>query len=562
MSLARPVLPVLVLTVVTAVGAHAQTIPDAGSLRQQLEQDRRPVLPPKAAPQLAAPLPLTSIGGATVTVTEIRFAGNTLISGAQLAPVVAPYLNRPLDFAQLQNVAIAVATAYRQAGWVVRAYLPQQDLDGGVLTIQVVEAVFGKVVQQDDGQRVAPARIAAMVAAAQQAGAPVHGDALDRALLLIEDLPGVRVTGSLAEGAGQAETDLVLALADGPLVAGDAIVDNTGSRSTGRNRLLASVNLNSPLHLGDAANAVLVHTEGSDYLRASYLVPVGFAGWRAGASASYLRYRVLGAEFARLDARGDSSTGGVEASYPLLRARLANLYLSLNLDQKRFDNRSGGAVTTHYRSNSAGATLNGNRFDDWQGGGASSASVTFTAGNVDLDGSPNQAADAASVRSAGGFQKLHVTVTREQVVTDTVGLYGAVAGQAASKNLDSSEKFYLGGANGVRAYPGNEGGGSQAVLINLEARLRLPAQLRLTGFVDWGRVQVNQDNAIAGAAVPNVFTLKGAGLALDWTAQAGYSVKATAARRIGSNPNATAGGRDQDGSLDRTRLWVQAALPF
>jgi hemolysin activation/secretion protein len=542
--------------------AGAQTLPDAGSLRQQLEQERRMVLPPKAAPQLAAPLPMTSLGGATVSLSAIRFAGNTLLSDAQLAPVVAGFLNRPLDFAQLQNAAIAVATAYRQAGWVVRAYLPQQDIDGGVLTIQVVEAVFGKVHQQGGATRVAPARIAAIVVAAQAPGAPVHGDALDRALLLIEDLPGISVSGTLSEGAGPAETDLVLALADGALVSGDASIDNTGSRPTGEARWSANLNLNSPLQRGDLASASLVHTEGSDYVRVAYLVPLGSAGWRVGASASYLKYRLVGAEFAQLDASGSSGAGGLEASFPVLRARLKNLYLGLNADQKRFDNRSAGTIATRYRTNSASVGLNGNLFDALWGGGANSASLTLVLGNVDLDGSPNQAADAATTRSAGAFHKLRFAAAREQVLSDSVALFAGVSGQSAGKNLDSSEKFYLGGAGGVRAYPGNEGGGSEGILLNLEARARLPANFRLTGFFDWGAVRVNKHNAIAGAAVPNRFDLKGGGVSLAWQAEAGYSLKATLARRIGANPNPTAAGKDQDGSLDNNRLWLQAALPF
>jgi hemolysin activation/secretion protein len=559
----RRVLAAAVGALVMSIGAAgAQTLPDAGSLRQQLEQERRTVLPPKGAPQLAAPLPMTSLGGATVTLSAIRFAGNKLLSDAQLAPIVAAYLNRPLDFAQLQNAAIAVATAYRQAGWVVRAYLPQQDIEGGVLTIQVVEAVFGKVRQQGGATRVAPARIAGIVEAAQAPGAPVHGDALDRALLLIEDLPGISVSGSLSEGAGQAETDLVLALSDGPLLSGDATIDNTGSRSTGEARLFTNLILNSPLHLGDLASASLVHTEGSDYLRAAYLVPLGSAGWRAGASASYLKYRLVGSDFAQLDARGSSGAVGLEASYPLLRSRLKNLYLGLNADRKRFDNRSGGTVATRYFTNSASAGLNGNLFDELWGGGSNSASLTLVLGNVDLDGSPNQAADAATTRSAGAFRKLRFAAAREQVLSDSLALFAGVSGQSAGKNLDSSEKFYLGGAGGVRAYPGNEGGGSEGILVNLEARARLPANFRVTGFFDWGAVRVNKNNAIAGAAVPNSFNLKGGGVSLAWQAGAGYSVKATLARRVGANPNPTAAGQDQDGSFDKNRVWLQAALPF
>jgi POTRA domain, ShlB-type len=60
-------------------------------------------------------------------VHRFTFAGNTLLSNDALLPIVAPFLDRPLDFNELQSAAIAVATAYRKAGWIVSVYLPQQD---------------------------------------------------------------------------------------------------------------------------------------------------------------------------------------------------------------------------------------------------------------------------------------------------------------------------------------------------------------------------------------------------------------------------------------------------
>jgi hemolysin activation/secretion protein len=546
----------------SSAAAYAQTPPDAGSLLQQIEQQRRPALPPKGTPQFTPPPPLQSIGGATVTVTAFRFAGNTLLSAAQLAPVVAEFQNKPLDFAALQNAAIAVAAAYRKAGWVVRAYLPQQDITGGVVTIQIVEAVFGAVHVDGDAKRVSAARLTRIVEAAQPPGTPLNGDALDRALLLIDDLPGVNAKGRLVEGQSQAETDVVLDVGDGPLLTGDVTADNGGARSTGAARATADASLNSPLGFGDRADGLLLHTQGSSYARVAYSAPVGSNGWRLGVNASYLSYKVVTAQFEALDARGNSSTGGVEASYPLLRSQLKNLYFSFTFDDKRFDNQSAGATTTKYKVQVASLGLYGNAFDNLGGGGANSGAISVEQGRVDLNGSPNQSADAATTQTAGSFQKLRFAASRQQVLTDTLSLYAAVSGQMASKNLDSSERFYLGGATGVRAYPVSEGGGAQGALLNLEARAHLPWNLSGTGFFDWGTVQANKNNDIVGAAVPNHYDLKGLGVSIGWVAPIGLALKATFARRLGSNPNPSVTGSDQDGSLVRNRVWLQASLPF
>lgn len=540
----------------------AQTPPDAGSLLKQIEQERAAPLPPKAAPLFPPPPPMQSLGGATITVTAFRFAGNTLLSSEQLAPSVAGLLNRPIGFTDLQNAAIAVAATYRRAGWIVRVYLPQQEIANGVVTIQIVEARFGAVRLEGDATRISGERLKRIVETAQPPGAPVNGDALDRGLLLIDDLAGVSVTGRLSEGQNQAETDLVLAPVDGPLLSGGVTADNTGARSTGAARVSASANLNSPLHLGDLASVFLMHSEGSDYGRAAYSLPVGSGGWRLGVSASHLAYKIVTPEFDQLDAKGTSTTFGALATYPLVRSRLKNLYLSLALDHRSFDNSSLGATTTRYDTNAGSIGLYGNAFDEFGGGGANSAGVTVVQGRVDLGGSPNESADAATTRTAGSFNLVRFNASRQQVLTDSLSLYAGLSGQLAGKNLDSSEKFYLGGSGGVRAYPTSEAGGSEGLLMNLEARARLPANFNATAFFDWGTVRVNKNNDIPGAAVLNRYDLQGVGVSVGWASSFGLALKATLARRIGSNPNPTVTGNDQDGSHKKTRVWLQASLPF
>ncbi len=561
---AAPRAATLCLLLAALPGAYAQTAPDAGALQQQIERERKPVLPPKALPaRPAEPPALKPQSGISVTVSSFRFVGNTLLSSQQLAPAVAGYLQRRLDFTELQAAVMAVSEVYRKAGWIVRAYLPQQDIVDGVVTIQIVEAVFGGVkFEGAPAQRVSQAQILRGIAAQQSVGAALNAEALDRALLLADDLPGVAVSGSLREGAQASQTDLVIQVVDEPLLAGDASLDNTGARSTGAERLSANLGLSSPFKLGDLLSANLIHTQGSDYLRLGGTAPIGADGWRVGANASNMRYRLISPEFAALDSYGNSNTMGLEASFPVIRSRLQNLYFNASADRKAYDNQANGATTTNYKSTSLSLSLAGNLFDRIGGGGANSASLALTSGQLDLDGSPNQAADDASTRSAGRYSKLRYNASRQQVISDDFALFAALSGQWTNKNLDSSEKFYLGGANGVRAYPSSEAGGSAGQLLNVEARWRLPQGFSLTGFYDLGRITVNQDNSFTGAPALNDYSLKGAGLTLAWQGSAGVNVKASWARRIGDNPNPTATGNDQDGSLINNRWWLTSSLSF
>lgn len=542
--------------------ALALAQPDAGTLRQQIEQSQPQPLPRKAVPfKRIEPEPLDVPAGLTVTVKAFRFAGNTLLSTEQLAPAVASYLNRPVGLVELRKAAAAVAETYRQAGWIVRTYLPQQEIESGIVTIQIVEAVFGgAVLEGGPPLRLSPSTALGMIESAQAKGENINADAIERALLLIDDLPGVTVTGNLRPGRNQGETELAFKLGDEALLHAEAGIDNTGSRSTGSERLIANLALNSPLGRGDLMNANFLHTEGSDYLRAGFTLPLGLDGWRAGINGSVMNYRLVAAEFLALNGKGASDSVGLDASYPIIRSRLRNLFFLLNHDRKTFDNEAKGATTSRYRLSSTSVGLSGNLFDNL--GGANAASLVYTSGDLNLDGSPTQGADAITTRAAGSYGKWRYALSRQQVITSELSFYGLLTGQVAGKNLDSSEKFFLGGASGVRAYPASEGGGSEGQMLNLELRWRLPKGFNLTAFHDWGEVRVNRDNNFIGAPTLNDFSLKGAGLVLGWQADSGLTARITWARRLGENPNPTATGRDQDGSLVRDRLWASVMLPF
>mgnify|MGYP000617905545 CR=1 FL=1 len=533
----------------------AQTLPEAGSLQQQIEKDRRVELPKLQMQSPApSPAPLKIQGELVVEVREFRFSGNTLLDTQELTKALSGFLERPLDLAQLQSATATVAQTYRNSGWVARAYLPEQDIAQGVITIQIVEAVFGGI-QFDDAVKpslVETAQIQALFDSQIKPGEKLAQQRLERALLLSDDLQGVSATGALAEGDSGGQTVMKIKLTDSPLIAGDVTLDNTGSRATGSQRGLANLQMNSPARLGDQINLLALVTEGSRYGRAAYTVPTGNDGLRVGVNASSMNYKVITHDVPN-DLRGTSDVVGLEASYPVLRSRMANLYLNLSADRKSFDNERDGATSTRYQTTVYNLAFNGNNFDSLLGGGANSGTVTLSRG--DLTNQLNHEA------LQGTFSKLRYQLRRQQVVNNSLSASAVFSGQWANRNLDSSEKFYLGGASGVRAYPTSEGGASLGQMLNLELRQQLTNGFNASVFYDWGHLK----DPVGGSFVQAI-SLKGWGLALGWQAESGLSLKGTWSRRIGENPNPTSSGsgigNDQDGSLVRNRFRLTASLPF
>ncbi|WP_135076105.1 ShlB/FhaC/HecB family hemolysin secretion/activation protein [Terasakiella sp. SH-1] len=541
-----------------SVPVYAQTTPDSGVIQQQLEKRKAPTLPDQS-PSLA-PLPpeMKSSGGLTFTVSKFRFVGNNELDDNLLTIAVEDYLGKPIDFAGLQAAAAAVGETYREAGWLVKAYLPHQEIADGVVTIEIVEAVFGKVYLDGEPKRYSEERIKSVVEKDQTKGKIFNARALDRRLLLLDDFPGVSVSGNLKPGANQAETDLVLKIADEPLVNGTLGLDNTGSRTTGKERGTMNVFVNSPAGIGDLITSDVILSRGTKYGRLGYSLPIGDDGLRVGANSSYLSYNVITPEFASLDLNGHSKSFGANLEYPIIRSGKRNLYVSGGFERKAYRNSSLSSVNSEYGIDNLYVNVTGNLFDRFGGGGANMASLTLTHGDLDLgvvDSNENSELD-------GRFTKLRYSLSRQQALVEDLSVFTSLSGQFAGKNLDSAEKFYLGGANGVRAYPANEGGGSEGHMINAELRYRWNKDLVLTGFYDWGRVIVNEDNSITSPAAPNNFNLKGAGVSASWVGPGNANLVATYARRIGSNPNPTSSGYDQDGSKKVHRFWLALKVPF
>lgn len=568
----RPLaLAALLLPAFACAQSVPPSVPDAGRI---LESNRPPVLiaPPGPAPKV---LPETGpaqgavlAGDQRVLVRAFVLKGIEAVPEAALQALLQPYTGRELGFADLSAAAAAVSAYYRSQGYfLASATLPAQDLGAGQVTIQVLEGRVSNVALRPDASvRVNGARARRYLDALVPAGRPVHEDSLERALLLTQDLPGVRARAELSPGAALGETAVAVDLSEGALVDGNIGLDNSSNRYTGRLRLTGAVNFNDPSGNGDQVS-LLASTTGADfkYARAGYVLPVGSAGTRLGVSYAGLRYH-LGEEFEALDARGTAKVGQLLLTHPLLRTRRASLQLRAAFEDKRYVNRASGVELSDKLVRSLPLGLVFGAQDSWQGGGYTNASLDLTPGDLDLSGNAvYQAADAVSERSEGRFLRTNYLLSRQQRLAGPLSLLASISGQFASTNLESGEKISLGGPGRVRAYAAGEASGDAGHVATLEAHLELPrANADLGAFFDYGRITLNHDlypGALAAGAV-NRYALKGAGLTLSWRPLTGTVAQFTVARKVGGNPGLNANGRDVDGSSSRSRAWFQLSTYF
>ena len=206
------------LLAIAFFNALAQSVPDAGSLRPQTESWRQLPLPQVQPPENSAAAPIGQVpGGISTTVSRFVFEGNTLLSTATLQAAVLPYVGKSLNFSQLQAAVADVASAYRNAGWVAQAYLPRQEVEQGVVTIQVVESLFGKLLfEGPPPQSVSQEQVQRIIYAQQAPATPLRQDSLDRGYLIANDLGAVELVATMKQGQAPQTTDVVVQLKDKP----------------------------------------------------------------------------------------------------------------------------------------------------------------------------------------------------------------------------------------------------------------------------------------------------------------------------------------------------------
>jgi len=567
---------VCALAAAGACTAHAQTPPDAGSVLRELERQQRQAAPAPATPNPAkpaatpAPAPKAPASDVRFVIQSFVLEGVTLVPEPALQAVLNPWLNRPIDFAELEQALQAVATFYQGQGWLARAQLPEQTLDERAeVRVQVIEARIGQAqlaVQSTAGQAGRATRLPAehlqrLLQAQLPAGRPLRLPDYERALSLVSETPGVSASASLAASDTPGATDIVVAVQDRGWGSAALVYDNGGSRSTGADRLNAQLSVDNPLRLGDQLLLNLMATEGVDYQRLAYHRPVGAQGWRMGLNAAQMRYRMLG-EFSSSAGYGDTQVFGTSAQWPWLRGSQGNATLSLQAERKQFHNVVPDLSDARKTLHSLQAGLSGDRPDSLGDGGTTSWSLSLTAGRLALQTEADRQQDLAGPQTEGGFGKLSTSLSRLQRWGGSHALWLSWNGQYATRNLDSSEKFSLGGPQGVRAYPTSEATGDHGWLATAEWRYSLNAQWQWTGFYDHGSVRV-QHRPYGQSTSAQQIELRGYGLGLAWMPSARASVRMTLARRLGTNPLANPStGADSDGSQRRNRLWLSATLNF
>ena len=497
-----------------------------------------------------------------IKVTKFNFTGNTVVSNDQLADLTSVFIGKELAYDELKDVLGAILDFYRKLGLWARAILPEQDIKEGVLTIQIVEGRLGKVIIKSEVNE--PNLKLEIVRKYIENKLPreqiLNILQLEKNIQNLNNVPGIQAIATLEAGQAVGETDVVIQLENRRRLSGTFQGDSFGSRSSGKSRATALVNVDSLLKEGEQFTIQRVQTIGSEYNAVAGSFRIGYDGTRGTLRATKLRYD-LGDPFSSANPTGNSDELSLSIDKPLNAIGKTNLSSNLTLSKSNTENKTNTPSNIQKKISRAIAKLNFNRADQLYKGGVNYGSLSLTIGDLD-DTSTNSTTNNA----IGQFSKLNANVSRFQRLTDQNALQVNLSGQYSFKNLDSAEKFSLGGPYGIRAYPNSEGQGDHGLMANVELKHGFSKTVEGMIFYDWGWVQQHQNTYPTwnqnNSTLKNIYQLQGAGVGMNWNINPTTNVNWVFSTTLGSNDGEDASGLDSDGLNKDKRSYLSITSKF
>ena len=583
------------LGVVWSVAIAAQTLPNVPT-SNELAPLR--VVPPSTAALPVAPATVQRELGKSdddLRIDILRYeldASAPAALRARLTELTKDFVGKNKGFEDLSN-ARAEVTRFLQSElgyYLGYAYVPEQDFQGGVVRIAVLEGRLDKVILCWPGKTL-PAGCPRMpaVPAKTAKDLPVREEIVqayldrlaegsillvrdvERVVFLVNDLRGLKARFDVQAGSRPGTANIVVTPEAEAIWSGKAEADINGSRFLGEYRGGGLVQMNSPFGRGDGftANALVSTTQGLAFGLLGYTSPVGSDGIKLGGSLSAVKYQLDKVLFP-LELNGSAITTTVYGLYPFIRSRNLNLFTVASVEHKQYEDRQDAADS---KSNKTVDTLSlgvtGDFRDAVLGGAVNTYDATLVAGQVKYpEGRPGGLEDAASfTKLTFGYSRLQdllfVIPSMMDKSTGKVLAYASLRGQLAMANLDTTEQFRLGGPEGVRAFATGEGTGDEGVVLSLEARLLPPEswwryanELVASAFLDAGFVRYRHKLSPATqGSLPNTATFTGVGLGLSWVRPGEYALRFSLAMPVSGTPRS-------DPLVRKPRLYLLATKFF
>ena len=463
-------------------------------------------------------------------ITRFDVSGNTLLSGAQMDAALQPFTGRGRDFGDVQRALEALEALYRERGYqIVTVQLPEQQLNGGVVKLNVVQTRIGRIVVS--GNTVFDEANVRRSLPTLQPGQTPDLNRISANLKLANENPARNIRMKLESGTEADEVDARLEVTDEKPWSAMLNLDNTGTGQTGKTHagvILQHANLWGRDHVGSLQYTTTVEQPSKvSVYGAGYHIPLYERGDSIDLYASYsnIDSGAVTAGIFNLAVSGKGTVLGGRYNQILARRGSLDPRLVYGIDYKAYKNEVlfsganlGNDITVHPLSLTylAGAPL---------AGGEANLSLGLVR-NVP-GGSRGGSADFARTRAGAkaGYAMLRFGAAFSRAVGADWQVRALLNGQLTDDALVPGEQFGAGGAASVRGLEERALATDSGLSGNLEAytpnlcAARAGWQCRLLAFYDAAHGRRNQ--ALPGEAERATVSSVG----LGWRFAMGKAVK-------------------------------------
>lgn len=493
------------------------------------------------------------------TIQRFQIEGNTLLSPEEVQGLVAPMTGPGRVYGDVQKALEALDNAYRKHGYsAVQVYVPEQELTGGVVRIQVTENMIKDVVVTGN-KHFSEKNIRASLPAIEIGKTP-NLRAISEAVQLSNDSPAKQINVALASSDEDGKIDAEVKVTDNDPLRVFLTLDNTGAASTGNWRTgvaiqhanlfdrdqvgtlayttspdsphgvkvdIYSLGYRIPLYsLGDSLDFIYgkssVNTPAASPTLGGVL---GFTGkgdvygfrWnhffaRQGETSSKL---VFGVDYKKIDSR--CSINGSEISIAAPTPPIASCvpYTTMPLSVTYSGQTRGTSQSIDYNLGIARNWATGTAYTNTQGGNRTDRYSYLT------PGSRNTVDDFVVLRGGASIFKGFASDWQMRL---------AVSAQYAFNPLVSAEQFGLVGASTVRGFTERAVAADSGVIVNSEVytpELVSQGNLRLLAFYDIGR---GYNSNVGSSGIPSSMTVASIGFGARYALGRDFNLKLDVAR--------------------------------
>lgn len=514
---------------------------------------------PQPAPQASA----VAAGSAPVRnderfdITRFAVEGNTLLTQARVDEAVAPFRGPGRVYGDIQQALEALENAYRSAGYTaVQVSVPEQELTGGVVRLQVLETVVGKVVVSDN-RHFSEQNIRASIPQLVEGSAP-NLRRISESVQLANDNPAKQVNVTLTASESTNQIDAAITVKDDNPLRVMLNVDNSGNRDTGQWRTGVAVQHSNLFNRDHVATVAYTTSPDSpsgakvDLYSLGYRLPM----YGLGDSLDFIygKSNVTSGQTlavnSTLNITGRGEIYALRWNHYFARSGEWSSKLVFGADYKKVDsscNINGGLLSgaslntclpysTLPLSVSYSAQQQGvGQVLDYNLGIARNMATGEARRNDALQVTDRYSLFTGSRQSMDNFIIVRGGASWFKVFQNDWQVRLASSLQVSPHALPPVEQFGLAGANTVRGFTERAVAADSGAVVNAElytpdllVKSEARGNLRLLGFFDAARGANN--NVTAASTVPSTLTLASFGAGLRYTLGRDFSLRLDVAR--------------------------------